>query len=693
MSLSAYDIAEISLKANPLFAPKHQKAKELESKGWRVWYATMFGQAFIDALDGENEHHHSEALEWHWESRQAFLHDRRPEYFAYFPIWARGNMKTTLGRALTVCDAAISTSAGIGGYALVPAGTKAKGRGTAISIEQMLHSPKLKEYYPALSKVKRNPQGMSKGWTADFLYTEAGYVFHFIGLDEGVAGTNILDIRPTLISPDDIDDREDSPVISESRFHTFTHAVLPTRQQNTLVYFAQNLISRFSCMYRIHNQQVRVLTNRKPTQPIPAVRNLVTEQKTVGGIVKDIVVSGKPTWKIWTLERVQDEIDTYGLDAFLRECQHEVEQDRKGLVLQAWNDSVHVISRSEFAKIYGTREIPQRWSKYVFNDWARTKTQYHANVAGTVTVSSQNSQLPGCVFVFNPLSFNAGTAPEDVAEKVLTGITPTVKVSGRDFTWKELIKTTLQKSNLESIVSATDLIERRRSLLARVMPALVSPILKAQNYAIFRASHERTDVLKVYRTIFGLPFRGTNPGADGGVDTLNLLMRVDYSEPHPFRKDEKGHANFFLVVEDGENGLPSPYRAAMKPDELHGEDLFRYQMANWRYRDPYLTVKGEHEGELLKMSDDFGNGLMMLFYDNVVSAAPLSYKERLETVIPDKYQYEKLLAESPHEKGLTQEQEMAFQFQLARAKQKVKPTVRQWDAFGNEVGKEYDEEE
>jgi hypothetical protein len=203
-------------------------------------------------------------------------------------------------------------------------------------------------------------------------------------LDEGVAGANFDDIRPTLIVPDDIDDREDSPVISENRFQTFTRAVLPTRQANTLVFYAQNLISRFSCMYRIWKQHARVLTNRYVTEPIPAVRGLVTETRTVNGIVKDVVVAGETTWHGWNRQRIQEEIDTYGLPAFLRECQHEVEQSKEGLALQHWDDAVHVISRSEFAAVYGTRTKPQRWHGFGFNDFARTKTKYHANVTGII---------------------------------------------------------------------------------------------------------------------------------------------------------------------------------------------------------------------------------------------------------------------------------------------------------------------
>jgi hypothetical protein len=696
-------------------------ATALEAQGWRVWYAEMFGQSFVDALDSSEteDRHHSEAIEWHWKARRALIHieleDRKlkqavligalskadyqgrldalheeyfPTFLAYFTIWSRGHLKTTIARRVTVADACLSTSAGVGGYALIVGGTKKKVARTASSVEVMLRSPKIRQYYPKLSEVKRGYKGASKGWRADFLNTEAGYVFDFAGLDEGMAGANEEDVRPTLIMPDDLDQRSDSEVIAESNFYTFTHEILPMRQWNTLVWWAQNLISRFSCMYRVWKQQARVLTNRVFTNPIPAVRDLVTEVRTIGGIVKDVYVSGKPTSRLWDVRRIQAEIDTEGLPAFKKECQHEVDQDREGLVLQNYDDGVHVITLSEFEAVYGVREIPRRWYKYVFNDWARTKTKHHANVAGVVTVSSQNEPLPGCAFLFHPMSFPAGTAPEDVAVRLLTTMSPYATVRGERFTWERLVKSTLQATDLNHLIhDTTKLLTERRKLLASVIPDLVDPIRRSQNYVKFRGSHEQhskkdmTGALTVYKKVFGLPFDPTNPGGDGGVDMINLLMKVDYSEPHRIKPGVVGFTNFFVVVPDDK----AEYQEAMTPDDLTDSDLFRYQAKNCRNRDPFMTVEGEKEGGILKLNDDFINGLMMLFHDNCVQAAPMTYGEKVDALTPDKYKRSTLKTDySP-------ERELAVNYQEARAKSKIRPTVRQWDYLGNEVGVEEEE--
>lgn len=670
------------------FKPNLSHAFELVKKGWKAFYAHYFGQGFVDSLAP----HHEEAIKWHWDSRLAFLKGERPDYLAYFPIWSRGHMKSTLAEHIVVVDAMLSVLFGQTGFCLYIGREKTKVQENVANIETLLTCDLVRADFPDLSKVKRNQEtNQKRQWTATFLHTMAGYVVKGGTIDSAQAGSRVVKTRPTFIVPDDIDDRKASPVISENNFKQLTTEILPMRQGNTLVYFAQNLISRYSVMYRIQKQQVRVLTNRKPTQPIKAVNNLATKVETVDGIVKDVFVSGESTWpQVWDAQRIQDEIESEGLPAFLRECQHEVDQDTEGLVLKYYNDAVHVISISQFESIYGTRSMPNYWNKYVFNDWARTKTKNHANVAGVLTVSAQNTVLPGIVFLWHPMSFPAQSAPEDVAERLLTTISPTVRSNNKTFTWAELIRATLQKLSIEDLTKGTrELIDKRRTLLARVIPPLIQPILRAQNYRVFRGSHEqsKTGALEVYLKYFGLPFKGTNPGGDGGVDKLNLLQKVDYNARHPFHEG-KGYSNYYIVVPDDPNDSakvpgPVPYNESLMPDDLHDHDLVRYQFKNWRFRDPHLTVTGEQEGELLKMNDDFGNGHQFLLYDEILSAVPLNHGESLEAAEPE---LGVLNQKIQKQGGLSSAEEMKHHVLSGMAKKKIANTgVRRYDESGELV--------
>lgn len=317
-----------------------------------------------------------------------------------------------------------------------------------------------------------------------------------------------------------------------------------------------------------------------------------------------------------------------GRKAFLAEYQHDFESDKSECVLKHWRDSIHVITWSEFAKVFGTRSVPDRWYKHVFHDWARTKTQYHANVAGFVTVSSQSAPLPGFTFMYDCMSFKAGTEPEDVALRILKTISRAVPGGG---SWDDLIKANLTRAGIERFAaSATDTLQARRDVLAHVIPDRARRAFEGRHFMYWRMSHEAKSARDIYRLVFGLPFQPSNPGAAGGVDMLNHLMMVDETRAHPFKEGVMGFTRFFLIVDDEKALEPT----SVIPDDLHDSDLARYQLKRWRNLPPKLSESGEVERGLLKVNDDYGNGLMMLYHDNCVQAAPMTEAEERDARRP-----------------------------------------------------------
>ena len=674
------DYAELYLQAGGILAPKNnQKARNLVEQGWQATYAELFGQSFVDALDSAEtgDKHHSEALEWHWKARLGMINCELelkktssklalgiispetfeilkenlqekwfPTFLAYFSIWSRGNMKTTLARYMTITDAFLSFAYGVASYALVVGGTVEKVRGTAKSIAALLQSAKIKEYAPQLTVVKKNDSGISQGWTADFINTEAGCLFHFIGLDVGVAGANLENTRPTFIIPDDIDTRKLSPVEAETRFNRFTLEVIPTRQWNTLVFFAQNLISRYSTLYRIWKQQVKVLTNRLVTDPVPAVRNLQVEQRTVGGIIKDVVIGGFCTWRGWNLREVQNQIDSMGLPAFLIECQHEVEQSREGLVHKNYNDNVHPISYSQFAAVFGSKDAWKDFYKVPFSDWARTKTKYHANVAGYFAVSSANTKYPGITFCV-PLSFKADTAPEDVAERLLSVLTP---FAYGNKTWRDLIDDAWKRNNaVQHFETQSERLEYALRYYTQMIPNYSTDILKAYRVGTGAMSHSEDVVRKILNGGFGFSFIPSNPGKTDALEDIDAAQRVDYKLPHLFDATKKGYTRWYILCRDDRraqpqiiNGIevypPAPYPDAAQSDDLHDADLCRFQMCNRRYADPKLTELGERIDEMLKLHDDFGQAFQMVYFKKLLTNIDLDPVEKVEAHLPEHLQ-------------------------------------------------------
>lgn len=637
-----YEVAKEMHKAK--YVPKVDHSKNLQTliaQGWHATYTALFGEDFVEALAP----HHIEAVEWHWTSRIDLLEDRVPDYWAYFPIWSRGHMKSTIARRIAVTEAVLSYAYGQPAYILYISRNSAMAKKHALSIENLLTRPSVKQYCPQLSEVKRNVQGSSRGWQATFLNTKAG-VYHFGGLDEGMAGGNVDDVRPTAIFLDDIDGREDSHVVAETRFNKLTNEVLPMRQANTLVFYPQNLISRFSTMYRIQKGQARVLTNRKPTVPIPAIINPEFEQQmTPGGIIQDIIIAGKPTWHKYDLERCQQEINTIGLPAFNRECQHLVDQSKEGLILHAYNDEIHVISRSEFGAVYGSPTAWKDFYKVPFNDWSRTKTEKHANVAGYMAVSSQNTVLPGMTFCI-PLSFEANSMPEDVAERLLSTLTPyAYGENGTSVTWKQLIRDAHQRANAgQHFDSLSKQVDYERSHLRAVVPKYSRKVLSQYNVRLGAMSHSEDTVRAIFNDVFGFNFVPSNPRATDSIEDINAALKVDDKTDHPFRPGQLGYTRTYIIAPDDitqepVDGVypPQPYPQALQPHELHDSDLIRYQFCNWRYAEPVLTATGEKVDMPLKLNDDFGQGWQMVYFKKLLTNIKLKSYELAELGVTEKF--------------------------------------------------------
>jgi hypothetical protein len=607
--------------------------RQLIGKGWRITYAELFGTFFVESLAP----HHIEAIEWHWNSRMSFLHGGHPDYLAYFPIWSRGNMKSMIAEHLAVVDCILSTAFGKISYILYVCSNKDKVQEHINNIESILSSEKVKEYCPRLSTPKRtDTTNQQRRWTSTFLHTDVGSVIQGGTLDSGLAGSRVEKTRPTFIIPDDIDRREDSPVISESRFRQLTSEVLPMRQENTLVFFAQNLISKYSVMYRIQKGQEKVLTNRKPTNPIPAVFNLVTEERLLNGVVQDVYVSGTPSWHVWTAQRIQDEISTEGLPAFLRECQHEVEQSRVGLILYNYNDAVHPVSYSQFASVFGSRSAWKDWYKVLANDYARTKTKFHANVAGYFCVSSQNTALPGHTFLI-PMSFKANTAPEDMADRFLSMLQP---YAYQKTTWNDLIHEAWKRLNpnqhFDTVLERMDYL---KSFYSQIIPRYSRPVLSGFNVRAAVISHSEDKLRMSLNAGFGFGFTPSNPGKNDGIEDMNGALKVDHNASHCFDKSKNGYTRFHVLCEDDLtaeptliNGVlvypPVPFRDDIKPDDLHDADLFRYQMLNCRNRDPKLTEAGEVIDDPEKMNDDFKQMWQMVVFKNLLRNIKLNNEEQ-----------------------------------------------------------------
>lgn len=647
-----------------------KSAQELEEEGCEAWYREIFGDKFWEVMGP----HHREAVNWHWEAKMSQRRGEKPEWDAYFSIWSRGHMKSTLARRIAVCDACLSITTfelsqladQAVSYCLYVSGTKGKSLGHALTIEKLISSEKLKLYYPNLCRVKKSEAGGSKGWRSNFIYTDAGCVFHFVSLDEGIRGANVDDLRPTFIVPDDVDEPEDSPAVSEKRLQVFSRSVLPTRQRGTLIFFAQNLISSYSVMNRIQSGKVIMLANRVKTEAIPAIVGLQTEVRTVNGRVKNIITGGVATWEFYDIDRCQEEIDVIGLDAFKMECQHLVDQGKRGLMLPEWDPEVHLITYEEFKKVYGVDYIPNHWPKRNGHDWGNT----HPNVFVQTTQSASNSALPGIHFLNELITFDPNTLVDDTALLIIEKLFPQVDTSSvRNLDPEELAKWDRSR--------VTDILNAPRAVAQEKIKVQVDKILdQREDYEMWHFSHEQGTNRTIYNAIYGLPWQPCNPGKDGGISQLRHYMRIDYSQDHPFKLGKKGLAGMYFLVRDKNQLVTGKQDEAMNDDGLK---LLRDQIPEWRARNLNLTDLGLSKDEPMKVHDDVGNALMMIYVHFSLEATPLTRNEQIQMQIPDGFKYKDLLAQSPYTNGLTPELELTYVVNREEASKRVQSRIRYFD--------------
>lgn len=565
-------------------------------------------------------------------------------------------------------------------------------KGHLESVRNRLESSEVAHYYPGLAN-PRVSRGVQTAWRQDRLVTASGWGIIPLGLKEGVRGSRLADMRFSMFVFDDVDSRKFGSDVIKKNLEIIAYDILPAGTSQTLNLFPQNLIRDDGALSQILNRESDVMSHRtvigtEEGEPQPAFNEVELElddQRPGAYRIKSAV----PVWEGFDVNAARVFLSNSGRSAFLAEFNHDLTGDRTESVLPNWRDEVHVITRSQFEAKYGTRTISHYWGRRWFNDWAKTKTAKHANVAGCLSVSAQNTELRGIVFLSNCLSFEAGTEADDVALRILRTISPLVPVEGQLKTWEEVLRAAHTREGLTGYTSSvTALIEMSRDVRARVIPPLVRKILQAQHLHDFRGSHEQNNnALAVYRDIYGLPFKPVNPGADGGVELLNSLMKVERTTPHAFKPDERGEdglyrlgfSRFYLLVEDHEV-VPPPKNA--NPRDLHDSALARYQLARWRYLSVRDNDTGEVERGPEKRNDDFGNGCMFCVHDGLPVAVALSYDEKLEVASPRLHE---LAGKARSNIPLTPGEQMSYWVSQAEAKKRVKPSVRRWDEYGERL--------
>lgn len=170
-----------------------------------------------------------------------------------------------------------------------------------------------------------NRYGNSKGWTQQLLRAANGFNVISFGLDAGARGIKLDEFRPDLIVLDDVDDRHDTLATVQKKIETITQSILPSGSTDYAVLFVQNTIHADSVMAQLIDGRAAFLLDREPIVVEPAVRGLEYRQEQTESGLRYVITAGDATWSGQSREVCQGQINDWGLTAFLREAQHEVE--------------------------------------------------------------------------------------------------------------------------------------------------------------------------------------------------------------------------------------------------------------------------------------------------------------------------------------------------------------------------------
>lgn len=581
------DLRDLDLLNGQAAGLKLKTARPAIESDWRGWLAAVAPRTFT----GGFAPFHCAFWDWFWTITQKRRRGEPlgEEDHAFLAIWARG-----MGKSSNVEWAAIAEGALVGrGYVLYVSGTQALAEGHVQAIRERIESEEVGRYYAHLANPKVGKHGNQNGWRQDFLQTSGGWAIRPLGLDVGVRGGRVGDLRPTLIIFDDVDDHTDSPLVVQKKLETIARSIIPAGARDTVILGAQNLIHRNSVFNQIVERRTSVLSRRIVSGPFPAFEGLEIEPRITPTGMRNTIAAGRPTWEAMDLAACQKFLDDSGRESFLAEYQHDFSAIEQGRVLPEYNEAVHVITWAEFAAVYGARQIPKHWRRDCGHDVGFTEG--HQSAWTWITTAAANSRMPGLRFRYRGMTF---TEPllDEMAEAAIARMA----------------------SEGETIEDVTR----------------------------WRMSHEAKSERDTYRAKFGMPFIACQSAKTAGLSQWRHYLRVDRSRPHPFRDDERGEDGRYRL------GCPGLFDVVaddqlLEPRDDYGLATHRRQAASWRYAPDRMSVTGLPQTLPMKADEDSADSTRMITAEWGPSETPYTEREQEELALPETLRAESVLELPP----------------------------------------------
>lgn len=576
------------------------RAKGLEAQGWKIWLMSLFPFWFSEEFSEEHEAY--------WELRWSVLQRiKKGESIPNKELVAMLILGRGLGKSSVIEAGRIMRGAILGtGYSLIVSETDDQAQEHLGNCRILIEHPdsSLTLYYPEMA-ITDNADALKGMATADrkeMFICKNGYICRAKGLSAKMRGLRVGIQRPDDIALDDVDDVNDSLMVSQNKLRLITASILPVQaRENVTIDVGQNLISEHSVVNQILQGKSDALADRTVIGVADAFKTLEIESKfdetgKMRHVIKDTSV---PSWKGLNVDRAQKFLDNSGLQTFMAEYQNKFDQYRSGRVIPNYNEEAQVITWSQFEAVFGQRRIPAHWQAMAGLDVGYSEGQYpHYSFWGFIATAAMNSGMPGSLFLYRGRSF-MGTSIDDQAKAIKSEMYPD-----------------------ERIVS-------------------------------WQMSHERTGEMLTLQQKYHLPFyKFRHYKAEDGVAQWKHMSIRDRNQPNPFKDDQQveeegkmlwriGRPSLYYIVDDDQLRMPV--------DDA-GLRLMREQVSTWEYVPVKLTESGQTIQKPSKVNDDscdviksliayFGAGSTDFTREEKVLA---KLPEPLQVLPPDATDYQKV---------------------------------------------------
>lgn len=277
-----------------------------------------------------------------------------------------------------------------------------------------------------------------------------------------------------------------------------------------------------------------------------------------------------------------------------QEIDRNYDASQPGKVFPHFNETYHVITWSEFARVVpqsrnpitDNPKIPDHWHKACGLDWGATGEDQHPAAMVWVTRSAENSPfvIRDCVFVYR---------------ERLWGNSPTVGDVARE-------------------IKAVEGVEKE------YVPSR-------------RLSHERSTEQATFQREHKMGWAKWETADNWGISVINEYLKPDMAIRHPFRPQIQGKPRMFLIVADGQGELlesESGVLAVTTALNADGLKRLRSEMPVFHYPE---SEKGKPVKEMrpLKFFDDAIAALRGIAGHWFAAAQPLTRQEYRESQLPE----------------------------------------------------------